>query len=374
MNTTVILPTYNESENIGELIEALQKIFKKIKTHKMSILVVDDNSPDGTADIVKNKQKKYNNIHLITGKKEGLGKAYLRGMDYASKNLKAEVMFEMDADFSHDPKIIPDFLKKIDQGYDLVIGSRYIKGGSIPENWGLHRKILSITGNLIVRTALFNFSHHEWTNGYRAIRTPLYKKIRTQLENFKGYTFQVSFLHKAFQQGAKITEVPNNFVDRVRGKSKIGSEYIINLLSYLILTNIQNPPRVFKFLVVGTIGFIINTVIFELMRTSIDPSLAGAAGAELAIISNFILNNFWTFSDVPLPLPQIPKKFLVFNVGSLGSVVIQATSIKLFILFLGSAANIQRAGYITGVLVGLFWNYTIYSKVVWKKKPGIVTS
>ena len=111
MKVTIIVPTYNEKENIGPLIDELEKVFAKIKNHQLSILVVDDNSPDKTAEVVKNYQKKFKNLYLITGRKEGLGQAYLRGMDYASKQLGAEVMFEMDADFSHDPKIIPLFLK-----------------------------------------------------------------------------------------------------------------------------------------------------------------------------------------------------------------------------------------------------------------------
>jgi len=133
MKVVIIIPTYNEKENIGLLITALHEASQQFSQHTSHLLVVDDNSPDGTAAEVKAKQKKYKNLHLITGKKEGLGKAYLRGMDYASDKLGAEVMFEMDADFSHDPKLIPKFLEKIDQGYDLVVGSRYTSGGDTGE-------------------------------------------------------------------------------------------------------------------------------------------------------------------------------------------------------------------------------------------------
>jgi len=372
MKVVVIVPTYNEKENIGRLIDELEQVFKKVTKHHMHILVVDDNSPDGTQAVVKTSQKKYKNVHLITGKKEGLGKAYFRGMEYASQNLKAEVMFEMDADFQHDPALIPSFLSKIDQGYDLVIGSRYIKGGSIPKNWGLHRKLFSVFGNLIVRTMLFNFSHHDWTTGYRAVRTTLYQKLADQMAEFKGYTFQVSFLHKAFLAGAKVTEVPMHFKDRVYGKSKIGSEYIINLLGYLIKTDLTNPPRFLRFLVVGTTGFIIQTVIFTYLwkATGMDPALATIVGAEFAIISNFVLNNFWTFSDRKLSMDPktLITKFISFNALSFGSPIIQWLTIKAANNFINTTDLVTSIAYITGIFLGLIWNYAMYSKVVWKNK------
>lgn len=372
MKVVVIVPTYNEKDNIGRLIDELEQVFKKVKKHQMHVLVVDDNSPDGTADVVKTSQKKFKNVHLITGKKEGLGKAYFRGMNYASQKLGAEVMFEMDADFQHDPALIPSFLTQIDQGYDLVIGSRYIKGGSIPKNWGPHRKLFSVFGNFIVRLMLFNFSHHDWTTGYRAIRTPLFQKLADQMAEFKGYTFQVSFLHKAFLADAKVTEVPMHFKDRIYGKSKIGSEYIINLLGYLIKTDITNPPRFLRFLVVGTTGFLIQTIIFTFLWKSfgVDPAASTIIGAEFAIISNFILNNFWTFSDRKLEL--VPKvlisKFISFNVLSFGSPIIQWLTIKGANTFIGVSDMITWTAYITGIFLGLIWNYAMYSLVIWKKK------
>jgi dolichol-phosphate mannosyltransferase len=375
MKVTIIIPTYNELENIEKLIKTVFPITNKIKNHDIHLLIVDDNSPDGTLNVVKKLEAKYPKLHHITGQKEGLGKAYLRGMKYASEKLKAEVMFEMDADFSHDPKRIPEFLKKIDAGNDLVVGSRYIDGGSIPDNWGFHRKIFSVLGNLIVRGMLLNFKHHDWTTGYRAIRTPLYLKIRHELEDFKGYTFQVSFLHKALLSGAKVVETPINFVDRRYGKSKIGSEYIINLLGYLITTNIKNPPRVFRFLVVGTLGFIINSIgLAVFQRFGLKASVASAIGAEIAIVSNFIWNNLWTFSDQKITsVKQLPKKFALFNLSSFGSVVIQFVTIEGCTRILGNTQIIVWSSYILGVFFGLIWNYTMYNLLIWKKPATVAT-
>lgn len=371
MNVTIIIPTYNESENIQALVRQIFEVAKTIKKHAINILVVDDNSPDGTADLVRDLQPKYPHLHLITGKKEGLGKAYLRGMNYASSKLAAEVMFEMDADFSHDPKEIPAFLAKIDEGYDLVIGSRYIPGGSIPANWGLHRIIFSVMGNLIVRTALFNFKHHEWTNGYRAIRTPLFKKIRTELEEFKGYTFQVSFLHKAFLHNAKVAEIPCQFKDRVHGESKISSEYIINLLRYLAMTTIKNPPRQFRFLLVGGTSFILQSVLFAVLKVFMLAEIANAVGFTVAVTNNFFSNNFWTFNDRKKAFtPRILVTFAKFYGLSLLALSIQTLVIRSTVIALGRSEFSEWLGFFIGVFFGMFVNYLLYSRVVWKSRPA----
>src|SRR3989344_3270888 len=265
---TVIIPTYNEKGNIEKLVEILENdIFPQIKNYEMTILVVDDNSPDGTADVVKNLMKKWKNIRLNSGEKEGLGAAYVRGMDYAIEEMGADVFFEMDADLSHDPKKIPEFLEKIDEGFDVVIGARYIKGGSIPKNWGIHRKLFSIFGNLIVRVVLMRFWHHDWTTGYRAIRKEVFVKLKPGLHEFKGYTFQVSFLHKAIAKGFKVCEVPFHFVDRTLGKSKNApGEYIFDLLKYIFTARaieLVHSPFL-KYAITGFIGFLINAVTLEI--------------------------------------------------------------------------------------------------------------
>ncbi|NCO12512.1 glycosyltransferase, partial [Candidatus Pacearchaeota archaeon] len=140
----VIVPTFNERENIQKLIPLLLEVFKQIKNWEMSILVVDDTSPDKTYEVVEKITKENKAVKLLlNAKKEGLGGAYLKGMDYAFGELGASVIFQFDADLSHDHLKIPQFMQEIDEGADLVLGSRYVKGGGIPANWGLHRKFLS---------------------------------------------------------------------------------------------------------------------------------------------------------------------------------------------------------------------------------------
>lgn len=373
-HAVVILPTYNERENISPLIQDLQAEFNHIKNYRLSILVVDDNSPDGTQTVVRQLLKQYPNLHLLTGPKQGLGKAYLRGMDYAIAKLHADVVFEMDADFQHHPHQISEFITKLDQGYDIVVGARYIPGGSVPKNWGLHRKILSRAGNLLVRIVLMRFDHHEWTNGFRAIRSATYLQVRHKLLNYTGYTFQVAFLHQAFLLNKTIGEIPNKFADRRWGKSKIGSEYVKNLLLYLIKQTIINPPQFLKFLIVGGIGFIVQFTAFRLFRGfDFRPSLATALSAEIAILSNFFWNNLWTFAERKLTtFKQIVFKFPQFNLTSLGSLVIQAIISEigtrtLGIRYLALGINSDDVYLMIGILIGLVWNYTMYRLVIWKK-------
>ncbi len=375
----VILPTYNEADNIGRLIDQIETEFAKIPNYSMRILVVDDNSPDGTQTLVRQASRHYKNISLLTGKKEGLGRAYIRGMDYAVQKLHADVMFEMDADFQHDPKQIPEFLTKLDKGYDVVVGARYIKGGSVPKNWGLHRKILSRVGNLLVRSVLMHFNHHEWTNGFRAIRSDTFIQIRDKLLGYTGYTFQVAFLHQAFLINKKIGEIPNKFADRRYGKSKIGSEYVKNLLIYLVSQTMVNPPRFLKFLIVGGVGFVVQFISFRIFRNlGIRPSFATALSAEIAIGSNFILNNLWTFAERQITtLKNIIFKFLQFNFTSMGSLLIQAGISEAGTRLFGIKLLTQISQFnlfsddiylMVGILIGLIWNYTMYNLVIWRKK------
>ena len=365
MRVVYILPTYNERKNIGVLLEALLKISKEQKKHNFQILVVDDNSPDGTGKIVKEYSQKTPLIHLITGSKKGLGIAYVRGMKYAIKKLKADVFFEMDADLSHDPKLIPLFLAEIEKGADLVIGSRYIKGGSVPEDWAFYRKILSILGNLIVRFGLMIPNVHEWSSGYRAIRSKVFKKVGDGLDRYPGYTFQIASLHRAIQSGFKIVEIPLNFVDRRYGRSKfIPINYISNVLLYVFLNS-----TFIRFCIVGTIGFIINLIGLEVFyRLGLRPATAAALGAEFSIISNFIFNNFWAFSHKKIKKGEnIFRKFLQFNTVSIGAIIIQ-----FMVVGLGTSIFGDQTRFIFLVLaVAVFiipYSYFMYNRFIWKTK------
>ncbi len=155
MRIVVIIPTYNERETIEELLDLVEAEFLLIKNHEMRVLVVDGNSPDGTAPAVRERAVKYGNIDLLAEyKKRGLGMAYIAGMRYAIDVLKADAIMEFDGDGQHDPKDVKKMVLELDNGYDYVIGSRYVAGGSIPAEWAFYRKFLSRFGSIFAKFVL----------------------------------------------------------------------------------------------------------------------------------------------------------------------------------------------------------------------------
>src|SRR5579862_5658519 len=221
MRVVLIIPTFNECENIARLIAELQGVFRSLP-HEMQILVVDDSSPDGTASIVRAQQRQMPNVHLLEGKKQGLGAAYVRGMRHALDVLHADAVFEMDADFSHDPADVPRLLAALEAGADFVIGSRHVRGGSIPAEWSLLRKLNSAGGNWVARYIAGLYGIRDCTAGFRAIRASILREIDFSALRVKGYAFQVALLHQAVSIGATVKEVPVDFVDRKHGSSKLG--------------------------------------------------------------------------------------------------------------------------------------------------------
>ena len=382
----IIIPTYNEAKTIEKTIDAIDEQQSKVPASwKVEVLVVDDSSPDGTGEVVKKIGHKFSYVHLLTNpKKSGLGGAYLKGMGYAFGEKKADVIFEFDADLSHDPTKIPDFLKKIDEGYDMVLGSRYMPGGSIPADWGLHRKFLSVFGNMFIRFVLTDFRIKDWTTGYRALTKKVYEAVKAEMSNerFTGYTFQIAFLHSAKQKGFKITEVPFHFIDREVGESKLGAEYIKNNLIFIMKLRLKEilQHRLFRFVVVGGVGAVIQLGSLQLFRKAFPYQLAYFFSVELAVMSNFTWSNLWTFSDRALSAAQIPAKFFQFNLASFGSIAIQQalafivdnTIGELIVIFVIPFIHFPvDAGIffaVVGILLGMFWNFFAYNTIVWKKK------
>lgn len=375
MKAVVIIPTYNEKGNIERLIEILEDdIFPKIKNYDMNILVTDDNSPDKTAEVVKDLMKKWKNLDINIGEKHGLGAAYVRAMTYAIDKMNADVMFEMDADLQHDPNKIPDFLKKIDKGYDMVIGTRYSHGGSIPENWPMQRKLFSVFGNLLVRFILLKFSIHDWTGGYRALKKEVFLKEKEELASYPSYTFQIAFLNKTVRDGFKVAEVPFHFSDRILGRSKFPAiEYIINALKYVIIASFkENFFGPFgKFLVVGGTGFIIQWVIYNLFIkfTNFPLGLGSWIAAQPAIFSNYNLNNLWTFKeDKSKTIPSYFSKMIIFFLTSnIGVVFIQSGIITILEYLFGR--NYANLYFVFATAILLIYNFSVYRLIIWRKKP-----
>lgn len=388
----IVIPTYNEAGNVVQTTTALSKIFKQCPGYDMHILYVDDNSPDGTSKVVDGLIKKYSFVHILKNKrKAGLGHAYKKGFSLAIDKYHADILIQFDCDLQHDETVIPSMLTQLERGSDLVLGSRYIAGGSIPKHWPTYRKFLSIMGNQFIRFTMFSFKVHDWTTGFRVIRRSVVERILPNLSNsaFNGYTYQIGFLVKTIQNGYRVDEVAFHFRDRLAGQSKLGPEYIFNTMRYIMKVRLSQiiHHRIFKFVMVGGLGSLVQLVALTLYRLFIVSGVGFMSAYQLslilaietAILSNFTWNNLWTFADRKLKPTQVPGKFLQFNLASGGSIVIQfviATLgerfIGLFDLFAVPLINFNiDTGLIyamAGILIGMFWNFFAYNRLIWKKK------
>jgi len=218
MKTLVIIPTYNELENLPRLLPEVLA-----KDHSIDILIVDDNSPDGTAGFVEREMQTNSKLHLVKRpSKQGLGTAYIAGFKYALQH-NYDYIFEMDADFSHDPNEILKFLVEI-KNADLVIGSRYVTGVNVI-NWPMRRLLLSWFANLYTRF-ITGMPVHDATGGFKCFRKEVLEKINLDKVRSNGYAFQIEMNFKAWKNGFKLKEIPIIFVDRVKGKSKMSKKIV----------------------------------------------------------------------------------------------------------------------------------------------------
>ena len=214
----IILPTYNEKENIERIIPAVLE-----KDERISILIVDDNSPDGTGQIADRMAADNPRINVLhREKKDGLGRAYLTGFKWAIEN-KYDYIFEMDADFSHDPKYIPDFLKAASEN-DLVLGSRYISGVNVI-NWPMGRLLLSYYANVYTRIVT-GLPVRDATGGFKCFRRKVLETINLDAVRSNGYIFQIEVSMRAWKRGFKIKEIPIVFADREMGSSKMSKKIV----------------------------------------------------------------------------------------------------------------------------------------------------
>lgn len=213
MKSMVIIPTYNEKKNIPIVVEKILALNKRLQ-----ITIVDDNSPDGTGQIADRLSRKHKDIFVIhREKKRGLGTAYVEGFKYAlSKG--ADLIFEMDADLSHDPSYLVDFLEEIVEA-DMVIGSRYIHGGGI-DSWGFGRRCLSRAANIFV-SIMFVHSLNDFTAGFRCYRRKLLETLDLDRIRTDGYAFQIELAYYALKNGFAVKEIPIFFYERKHGESKL---------------------------------------------------------------------------------------------------------------------------------------------------------
>ena len=359
-----VLPTFNEEGNIEDVIKKIFETEDRQSSYDFSILVVDDNSFDDTQSIVKRLMKSNNKIHLITGEKKGLGEAYKRGFKYAVNELNTDLIFQMDSDGQHDPALIPNFLQVVNEGKDVVIGSRFTEGGSTPD-FSFSRLLISRIGNLLVRYVGGITHVKDCTSGYRAINVSYLKEVDFSYLSTKGYSFQSSLICDLAWRGAEISEIPIVFSSRESGDSKLSLRDQIEFLLNIPKLGFRNLKDFIKYSLVGFSGVIVNLGLYTFLTRIYDVSelIAPIISIETALISNFILNNFWTFERRSTQ-SRIRVKFIKFHlVSGFAAVINYVVFLALFVTF---GVHDIFANLI-GIAFAAIANYLINSNWTWKE-------
>lgn len=397
MRLVVVVPTYNEKENIEEIIKKVLQEAKNIPDFDLHVLVSDSHSPDGTAEIVKKISRDNARVHYLDVKERGLGVGLVIGHRYAIDRLKADVLAQMDGDLSHDPASLPTMLEYIKKGYDLVNGSRLMRGGKNLLGW--HRRLFTRGSSLYCRLSWGTFHLTEYTNSYRVFTKKLFGNIDFSKVPWRARTYiiQPAFLYAAISVGAKVKEVPITFEDRKRGYSKAQIvAYTFDVLKFGIKVRFQRSKTFIKFLMVGAASYLLNAIVLGLLNRgqiyaltvfakpllSFIPQDGGTPkllfitldrlfvssviSIELSIIFNFFFHENWTFRTRSHEGPVITR-FLKFNLTSIGSPLIQLTSILTFAKIFGLH---EQIGLAVGVVCGLFFNYFVNILWIWKDRPA----
>ncbi len=397
MRLVVNIPTYNEEDNIREVIKRVLATASRMPKLDLHVLISDSHSPDKTPQIVKEISKTNTKVHYLDVKERGLGIGIVKGHRFAIDKLKADILAQMDGDLSHDPSTLPKMVNYIiEENYDLVVGSRLMKGGKNLLGW--HRRLFTRGSAFYCKVAWGTFSISEYTNSYRVFTKQLFESIDFKKVPWKSQTYiiQPAFLYAALSVGARVKEIPITFEDRKEGysKSKIVS-YIFDVLKFGVRVRIETSKTFIKFLSVGTLTYFINAILLGLLyrgniyslKVLANPILsfipishpstkffsiyldrlfvASLISIEASIIVNFIFHENWTFRHRNREGTKL-KRFLKFNLSSVGSPIIQLASILVFAQVLH--VN-EQIGLAVGVIIGLFVNYTINLLWIWKEHP-----
>ncbi len=377
MNVTkvvIIIPTYNESLAIEETLQQVFQATECVHNKDVHVLVFDSASTDNTQKIILDLQTTYPKLHLKTeSKKSGLGSAYLQAMRYALNDLSADIIIEFDADLSHQPQYIAPILEKMDT-YDVVLGSRYIRGGHIPDDWGWHRKLLSVLGNYIARFVLTP-KYKDFTTGFRATRREALLQALPEKFLSNQFAYKLELLWLLHKNKAKIAEYPIVFVDRKSGQSKLPTNSIMDALRVIFTLRFRTLVPYFRMCLVGLSGAIIQYLIYNLLRHKLPPVNAAQFAVFGAIINNFTLNNQFTFKNNPLTISYKTLKSMAFFVGySIFMIGCQSYWLHLGIKYFGAGLLKENIILITGIILGSILNYVIYSNFIWRKSKPLVLS
>ena len=364
VKTCFVIPTYNEALNINPLLRRLTELYKD---PDVAFLIVDDESPDGTADLVREFMAGDDRVHLLQGKRRGLGDAYVRGMTHAIDALGADVVVQMDADFSHDPAVAGKLLDHIADGADVAIGSRYVAGGSLDSRWHARRRLLSRWGNRLARWIGALKGVSDCTAGFKAIRTDKLREAKIGSVRARGYVFQVELLHRLIRCGARVVEEPIHFRDREHGETKLGMLNMIEFFFNILLLRLKSHITFIKFSLTGVCGVFVNLGSFSLLlEFGLNKFIASPTAILVSIISNFLMNNYWTFGDRVMTGRKSVRGFKFIIVSLIALLLSYTVFVVLSMLFPKVLPVLLQAA---GIAPGALLNYYLNSRWTFREGP-----
>lgn len=363
---TVIIPTFNEEANIRNIVMAVDAVFHE---HSLNgqILVVDDNSHDGTIGIVRDLMRINEHVSiLVRGEDHGLSQSVADGFAHAA----SDVFIVIDADFSHPPVLIPRIYEEIKKSNDIVIGSRYMEGGGI-RKWPLKRRAISLGATFLGRLLFPDIT--DPVSGFFAVKKEVVEKAPLKP---RGYKILLEVLGKGSWKTAR--EIPFEFVDRESGASKLRiktlTDYALQIADIAVysLFNRHAPAReewvkIIRFGLVGLTGIVVNEGILIALKEYAGFSIPAASivAIELSIVSNFVLNDLWTFrGDRDRVIAGRGRRFLSFQFVSIGGAIINFAILNALAFLAGVDYRIAN---IIGILVAFAWNFFVNRNLTWKK-------
>lgn len=373
-NVIIIIPTYNEGDVITDTIQALLTETQHITDYDVGILIFDSASTDQGIAAVNRMIQQSDRLYLAQeNKKTGLGSAYHQAMHYAMDTLRADIVIEFDADGSHQPKYIRPMLDAMHTN-DVVIGSRYIKGGSIPSDWGWHRKLLSRLGNYVARLVLTT-RYRDFTSGFRATRTTLLKRVLPSRFISSHYAYKLELFWLLHQAGASIKEIAIHFIDRKKGYSKLPTNSIIDSLYVTFMLRFIQIKRYVKMCMVGASGAIIHFTIYNLMRSYYSPLISVQFATAIAMLSNYYLNNHFTFKERdPGEGTLRLKRFSYYIAYSVVIVCGQSIWMHFALSHIARGRLAENVFLLVGMFFASLVSFQFYSRLIWPESPTLESS
>lgn len=386
---SVVLPTYNEKSNIEKTVEKVLQQEKNLPEWEIHIIIADDvRSTDGTQDIAKNLASKNSRVHFLKVD-PGLGVSLIMGHKYALEKLHPDILAQLDADGQVVEDVLVRLIQTIEQGYTLAIGSRFVKGGK--NQLSFARKLFTYGASIFCRLLIGPWDIGEVTNSARAFTPALFRKINLDRLPWREKTFivQPAFLHEAILAGAKYKEVPLVFKNRLEGYSKNKVfNYTYDVVAYCLDIRLHkwglNIPlyrisrrakTIVKFGLVGFVGTLVDFLFYKVFINylGMTPATAKGFSTEVAIVNNFVLNNYWTFKYRKTKT-SFWQKLGIFNLVSLGGLIIGVLIVKFlhltygdgFINVLGRPIAYNNFYFFATIPFVMTWNFTVNHFITWR--------